>query len=260
MFNFPSSPTVGQEYSSGGIYYTWNGYGWALKSETDASEVVMKAGDTMTGPLLLNNDAWLGFGGSSGYAGMWAYAGTPNVDANLRWGVALGGDAPPFSRFSIDRFGDNGVWVDSPIAIDRATGRVTFNGASVATAAEYRANSAPTKMLTPGAVWDAAAIVTVYELAGAFTPDFAAGFDFSISMVTAGRTLASPLNAKAGQKGWIGIQNSSGTATITTWGASYKFPGGIKPTLTATTGAWDIISYSVYGAAYIMCNFVGDFK
>jgi hypothetical protein len=150
---------------------------------------------------------------------------------------------------------------DPANALEAATKQyVDTKAPAAATAAEYRANSAPTKMLTPGAVWDAAAIVTVFEAAGAFTPDFAAGFDFSISMTTAGRTLANPTNVKAGQKGWIGIQNSGGAATITTWGSFYKFPGGIKPQLTAVVGAWDIISYAVYGGSYIMCSFAADFK
>ena len=32
-FDFPSSPTNGQEYTSGGATYVWNGYSWAVKSE-----------------------------------------------------------------------------------------------------------------------------------------------------------------------------------------------------------------------------------
>src|SRR5262245_54572277 len=29
-FDFPSSPSVGQEYSSGAAVYVWNGYGWRV--------------------------------------------------------------------------------------------------------------------------------------------------------------------------------------------------------------------------------------
>jgi len=78
-FDFPSAPTVGQEFVSGAAIYAWNGNGWAAKmksvsadtaagtsfapagniaatnvqtaiQEVDA-EKVAKAGDTMTGPL-----------------------------------------------------------------------------------------------------------------------------------------------------------------------------------------------------------------
>ena len=30
-FDFPSSPTNGQEFASGGATYVWNGYGWRWK-------------------------------------------------------------------------------------------------------------------------------------------------------------------------------------------------------------------------------------
>jgi len=36
MFNFPSSPTVGQEFASGPVTYVWNGEGWAIKTSPDA--------------------------------------------------------------------------------------------------------------------------------------------------------------------------------------------------------------------------------
>jgi hypothetical protein len=81
-FDFPSSPTIGQEFVSGAAIYAWNGNGWAAKmksvsadtaagtsfapagniaatdvqaaiQEVDA-EKVAKAGDTMTGTLQVN--------------------------------------------------------------------------------------------------------------------------------------------------------------------------------------------------------------
>lgn len=54
MFDFPSSPTPGQEFTSASVTYVWNGQGWALKSS--AGDFVLKAGDTMTGPLVLVGD------------------------------------------------------------------------------------------------------------------------------------------------------------------------------------------------------------
>ena len=35
-FDFPSAPTNGQEYVSGDVTYTWNGYGWAIKDTSGA--------------------------------------------------------------------------------------------------------------------------------------------------------------------------------------------------------------------------------
>ena len=79
-FNFPSTPTNGQEYTSGGVTYVWNGYGWDMKAndapsdgklygrknslwaevisdvtksyvDTEIAKTVKKTGDTMTGAL-----------------------------------------------------------------------------------------------------------------------------------------------------------------------------------------------------------------
>lgn len=82
-FNFPASPALGATYTSGGVTYTWNGYGWvgggfgdapadnktygrkdlswseaASKSYADTQDAlsVAKAGSVMTGFLTLHAD------------------------------------------------------------------------------------------------------------------------------------------------------------------------------------------------------------
>lgn len=35
-FDFPASPTVGQEYNAGPLIYVWSGYGWAIKAMGEA--------------------------------------------------------------------------------------------------------------------------------------------------------------------------------------------------------------------------------
>lgn len=57
-FDFPASPTLDQEYISGGVTFVWNGNGWLMKgsSSINPADFVKKAGDTMTGFLLLNAD------------------------------------------------------------------------------------------------------------------------------------------------------------------------------------------------------------
>jgi hypothetical protein len=49
--DFPNSPTVGQVFNSGGAIWTWDGVKWAGTATSPA--FVLKAGDTMTGPLAL---------------------------------------------------------------------------------------------------------------------------------------------------------------------------------------------------------------
>jgi hypothetical protein len=128
-----------------------------------------------------------------------------------------------------------------------------------ATAAEYLANSAPTKMLTPGAIWSASNMISL-GVASSVTPDFNTGIDFQWTLNSTTGTLNNPTNAKLGQKGLIYInQDATGSRAITTWGSAWKFPGGNKPTLTATANATDIISYAVTAAGVICCNFSGNF-
>jgi hypothetical protein len=82
-FNFPASPVLGSTYTSGGVTYTWNGYGWvgggigdapldgktygrkdalwseaATKAYADTQDAlnVAKAGSTMSGFLTLHAD------------------------------------------------------------------------------------------------------------------------------------------------------------------------------------------------------------
>ena len=130
---------------------------------------------------------------------------------------------------------------------------------TAATAAEYVSNSAPTKMLTPGAAWSAAAPVSP-TVAATLTPDFSAGIDFAYTLNQVGHTLANPTAPKVGQKGVIYLtQDGTGNRTITTWGSAWKFPGGTKPTLSTANGAIDAISYAVLTTGVIACTFNAAF-
>jgi hypothetical protein len=52
MFDFPSSPSVGQIFTTADVSYVYNGTGWTVQGGT-ASNFVLKAGDTMLGALQL---------------------------------------------------------------------------------------------------------------------------------------------------------------------------------------------------------------
>jgi hypothetical protein len=123
---------------------------------------------------------------------------------------------------------------------------------AAATTNEYIANSAPTKMLTGGAVWGAAAAVQITDGA-TITLNLSLGFDFSGGIGT-GRTMANPINGKSGQKGTIFLNAGS----ITAWGNKWFFPSGVKP---ISSGGVDIISYVVGGDGTSMfCTANQDFK
>jgi len=57
-FDFPSGPAIDQVYTLNGVSYVWNGYGWQTGSGGAAApaDYVLKAGDTMSGPLTLPGD------------------------------------------------------------------------------------------------------------------------------------------------------------------------------------------------------------
>lgn len=58
-FDFPSSPILDQTYTSGDVTFVWNGYAWvttAQAADVEPADFVLKTGDTMSGPLTLNDD------------------------------------------------------------------------------------------------------------------------------------------------------------------------------------------------------------
>jgi hypothetical protein len=163
-------------------------------------------------------------------------------------------------------FYSNGAAIYTSLALGAANTSLTSNGPAVApswmawaTAAQYAGNSA-NALLSSNAVWAAAALQTLTD-AATVTPDFSTGFDFIWTIAAAGRTLANAANLKVGQKGIIYlVQDATGSRTITTWGTSYKFSAGAKPTLTAAANSVDIISYCVRSATAIECFFTPDLR
>jgi hypothetical protein len=61
---------------------------------------------------------------------------------------------------------------------------------------------------------------------------------------------------KAGQKGIIYlVQDATGSRTITSWGSQYKFPNGVKPTLSTGANSIDVLSYCCKSTTEIECFF-----
>jgi len=129
-----------------------------------------------------------------------------------------------------------------------ATGLVKFADiatAALATTSQWRSNAASLMMQTDQ-VWASGAVVTLTD-ASTVTPDFSTGFNFTWILGATGRTLASPTNVKVGQTGTIQIiEDATGSRTITTYGSTWKFSGGIKPVLTSTANAVDLFAYFCY--------------
>ncbi|RPI43312.1 MAG: tail fiber domain-containing protein [Hyphomicrobiaceae bacterium] len=106
---------------------TWG----AWTADSGAGAFVQKAGDTMTGDLMISKASPLltlnktGAGQNVGVVGSGAGV--------TRWSVNLANNDPEStgnagSNFNINRFADNGTLIGTPFAINRATGNVTLTG------------------------------------------------------------------------------------------------------------------------------------
>jgi len=151
-FDFPSSPTVGATYTSGGVTYTWDGQAWKGGPIADSGAFVQKAGDTMAGTLAIAP--------ASGVAQLTLNKPTVGAPAIIygqvagspRWRVALGDGNPESggnlgSDFLVTRFDDSGATIDNPLRIERKTGLLTANLAAPAVFA-HRSGAGPTNLPT----------------------------------------------------------------------------------------------------------------
>jgi len=94
--------------------------------------------------------------------------------------------------------------------------------------------------------------------AASIAVDLQLGNNFLVSM-GGSRTLAAPSNATAGQTGLIYVVQTAGDNTLS-YNTVFKFVSGSVPILTSTTGATDMLVYSVRSASTIDAVMLHDFK
>lgn len=88
--------------------------------------------------------------------------------------------------------------------------------------------------------------------------DFTQGNNFVVSL--AGNSEIVPVGHQPGQAGQIWLyQDGAGGRTVT-WTGQFKFPASVRPILTSTSGAVDLIAYAVRTSAAIDAAFIGDFR
>jgi hypothetical protein len=229
----------------------WSAWIAQVSSQVDADAMYVNVtGDLMTGPLAVSYAATPGNGGIVfGNANQYIYLDGTTAPATPQFSLSAPLNIPSSTAPS------HAVRLDVMQAADAALQTTLQNNINAkadasaipqpASVAEFRANTAPGKMLTPGAVWAAAGIVGVAQ-SGQI--DFAQGFDFVIP----GGNIYNPINAKQGQKGCI-----YNYGTITYWGTAWKFPNaGVKP---VHSGGSDLISYWVYSSDFIFCVYSPNF-
>jgi hypothetical protein len=168
MIDFPSSPTVDQEFTTGDYTYKWNGVAWVSvpsgsgssgipdapsdtfmygRQDADWGRSVSVAGDEMTGGLSTTylsaptisipgrNTATLMMNktGDGQANDIWGQR-----ESNARWKVTLGdvsseAGSNAGSNLTIDRYSDLGAPIGTALKIDRATGRIVLAGTGDAT-------------------------------------------------------------------------------------------------------------------------------
>ena len=147
-FDFPSNPAVDDEFidTATGATYRWNSFAWARKKAQGgaaASDFVLKAGDTMTGPLQLpiadpvaptqaTNKNWVETRPIDGGGYTFTVRDGQVISAQSfgqnylpRWAMNLGdGDE---ADFVIQRYNDGGGRMGPAIRASRSTGVVDFD-------------------------------------------------------------------------------------------------------------------------------------
>ena len=112
-----------------------------------------------------------------------------------------------------------------------------------ASGAELRALANDAKFLTPKAVADAAALVTLTD-AATIAVDMEAGTNFVVTL-GGNRTLGAPTNAKPGTSGTILIKQPSSGGPRTLAYASAWVPFGSTPALSTAASAVDLLTWFV---------------
>lgn len=93
---------------------------------------------------------------------------------------------------------------------------------------------------------------------GTVTLDMSLANNFG-GTLTGNIVLANPSSIAPGQSGVIRLVNGASPRTCA-FGASWKFPGGAAPSLTATAGAVDLLAYYVESDLRITATIVKDIK
>jgi hypothetical protein len=126
----------------------------------------------------------------------------------------------------------------------------------IASASDVRANTAD-KIIEADSLWSAAETVALSD-GSTVSVDLALAWNFTLTMLATGRTLANPTNAKVGQSGFIRVTSSGGNFTLDKgngWLSTTTFP------ITVNNAAVKYIYYSVASTdplAVVMTGIVTD--
>ena len=130
-FDFPTGPAINDEYTSGGITYVWTGTTWDIFGGGDLSDYVLKAGDTMTGALIIDSVPLGSLFILNNPAGTFNNRLEGRKTGITRWSLDLGSSVAENasnagSDFVIYRYANNGTTWNKAMQINRADGYMTL--------------------------------------------------------------------------------------------------------------------------------------
>ncbi|MER9912793.1 hypothetical protein NKJ71_19395 [Mesorhizobium sp. M0050] len=212
---------------------------------TAAGSLAVAGSATITGNLTVSGTLT-----AAGLSGAVTGAASSTDNAIARWNGAGGGSIQN-SGVTIDD-SNNLVTAGYVDAASFKVAGVTMTTA-VATAAQYRANTA-SLLLTTDKVWSAAAEVTLTD-AATIAVDFSTFINATVTLA-GNRAMGNPTNEKVGQSGVIRIvQDGTGSRTLS-YGTDWEFAGATAPVLTTTAGANDLLFYYIIAADRVFGNLV----
>ena len=127
-----------------------------------------------------------------------------------------------------------------------ATLTISAGGSTCATNAQIWTGTSTATVICPLQSATALAVQAISDSAGTISINYQSGINWDVTLVHADCpcTLANPTNVIAGSSGQISIiQSATGSDLINTYGSTWKFAGGNKPTYSTSASAVDTLTY-----------------
>jgi hypothetical protein len=144
------------------------------------------------------------------------------------------------------------------VTYNDSAGTLTITGIGEATNTQFWTGTDSNVYISPDALFDALAPVTV-AYGATITLNGNTGINFTTTL-TGDIVLANPTNMKPGQSGvYELIQDATGDRSISDIGTNWKFPGGL-PALSTVPAAIDVIQYFVRSDGVILASLIKAFE